>query len=213
MFSALAQSPQTTTNAAEASAALIMRPKGRERGAQRETYTNDSARYMNNYRPAHERNNTLLSVLGNTENDGWVTVSSKKLAGSRRMREKQTEKQSPEENFPTLPTPQKPHKPLCWVSKSSGSNEHMKPKEEFQLAPVPESAKVKNKKASMQVLSKTLTNDAVDKLNFQEKENVLKEDVKYWKELAESRAVLLDDMEMKINSLNRELDDMFERYC
>jgi hypothetical protein len=209
MFSALAQSPQTTTDAAEASAALIMRPKGRERGARRETYTNESARYMNNYRPAHERGNTLLSVLGNTENDGWVTVSSKRLAGSRRMREKQT----PEESFPGLPPPQKATKPLCWVSNSSGSNEHMKPNEEFQLAPVPESAKVTNKKNSMQVLSKTSTNDAVDTLNFQEKENDLKVEVKYWKELAESRAVLLDDMEHKINGLNRELDDMFDRYC
>lgn len=212
MFAALAVSPQTT-NAAEQSAALIMRPKGRERGAKRETYTNEDAKYMNDFRPIHERNNTLLSLIGNTENDGWITVSSKRLAGSRQREKKQTERQHTNESFPDLPLPQKATKPLCWVSRSSGSNEHLKPKEEFKIAAVPESAKVKNKKTPMQVLSKTSTNDAVDTLNFQEKEDVLKKDVKYWKELAESRAVLLDDMEHKINSLNRELDDMFDRYC
>ena len=212
MFAALAVSPQTT-NAAEQSAALIMRPKGRERGAKRETYTNEDAKYMNDFRPIHERNNTLLSLIGNTENDGWITVSSKRLAGSRRREKKQTENQPTNESFPGLPSPQKATKPLCWVSSSSGSNEHLKSKEEFKIAAVPESAKVKNKKTSMQVLSKTSTDDAVDALNFQERENILNEDVKYWKALADSRAVILDDMENKINSLNRELDDMFDRYC
>ena len=210
MFSALATSPVSI--AAESSAALFLRPKTKGKGSKRETYTQDNARYMNDFRPAHEKNKTLLSVLKNNQDNGWIKVSSKKIGGLHRIKEKQTEKSSTE-SFPELPIPQKPHKPLCWVSNSSGTNEHMKPKDEFKLAPVPESAKVKNKKDSMQVLSKTTTNDAIDSLNFQEKENTLREEVKYWKEIAESRGHLLDEMESKIISLNRELDDMYERYC
>ena len=210
MFSALAQSPETTSNA-EASAAIIMRPKTRERGAQRETYSNESARYMNDFRPAHERNNTLLSMFENTKNDGWVTVTSRKFAGARKRNE--TSVQTKKESFPELPQPQTYVKPLCWVSKSSGSNEHMKPKDEFKLAPVPESAKVKNKTVSFVTLNKSTMNDSIDEMNFKEREIKLQQEVTKWKDIAENRALLLDEMETKINYLNKELDDMYDRYC
>ena len=154
--------------------------------------------------PKHERSNTLLAALGNFEN---TNTKHTKLAMGKR-REAQT---TNTEQFPGLPLPGTAQKTLCWVSNSSGTNKHMTANQEYILAPVPESRKVKNK--AMKELSTKTIHAEVDGLNFQERESELVKEVAYWKHMAEDRARLLDEMEGKNLHLNRELDDMWDKYC
>ena len=204
MFSAA--SAQTAVNST--SQGMVMRPKERGRNTRRELYGHESAKYMNDFRPAHERENTLLSVLGAATIDNtFQNASAPRPSFNKDKHQPIGNKQM--QAFPQLGENNiKIKTNTSWVTELSDSNEHMKQNDDYMLAPVPESKKVKNK---MQVLNKSTTNDAVDNLNFKKLEKELLAEISRWKRIAEERAEILDEFETTIRCLNRELDDLYNK--
>ena len=207
MFSTATAHTSTQNTINTSAAGLVMRPRGRERNARREVYGHESAKYMNDLRPAHERSNTLLSLVGNSIDQTFKNAPPPRPTfNNARPQNVQGE---PKQSFPSLGENRSTVKSNTWVTETSYTNNHMKTKDEYVLAPVPDSKRVKK----MQFLDKSSINDAVDNLNFKEREKELHAEIDHWKRIAEERAVLLDEFEATIGKLNTELDNyLYDNY-
>ena len=198
------QSNPNVDTSGESGKALVLRPKGRGPNACREVYDNESVNYMKDLRSQHERTDTLLAKI-DTEIFGRACETSKGTTKRKRGNPTQQKKSGHGEMFPALGSPVK-SMPVKWGTQSKITTNAFT----GTLAPVPASKKVTNK-PKMQVLSKATTNDAVNNLNFQEEKVQLLADIERWRQVADERAQMLDDMEWEIGRLRRELDEAYDR--